>query len=1598
MKALLLLVHCSAVLAACPSGTTPAPSGACVAPAPSSLVISSPQSWNPGAYVFDALTISSTITISGTVNISARSLILGPSGSIVGDGGGFGPSAGPCWDAPASGSLYLGTGALHGGCPAPSGTLTTLADCPGPLYSMTGNALAPVLPGSGGKAGTFSSNCPPGGSGGAALLLTADTLQLMGLISMNGQVGSGGNNPYCDEAGGGGAGGSILVRAGVLLQSSGTLRANGGDGGPNRRGAAYNSAPPGGGGRIAIHCTSAANDFLPAALPWPIRLSATGGTWSGGFSTLVPVGSMGGAGTLYADCGLTHAALLLAGDPAVFRSPMAYSTLLLAGGGAVALSSVTFASSGSLLVAVPPGAPPASLCIDTLVNATTSLGQGVITRANVSLQVGGCTCLPGTFSTTGGALPCYSVCPSGFSCTGNLATPCPAGTASPAGSAACTPCTAGAYSAARSSACTPCPAGSFGASPGLTSPACSGNCSAAPPGYGCPAGSTASAPVQCTAGYYCPGGDPPPALPCAPGSYSTTPGSTACALCPVGSFCAGGGAGSVPCYPATACTLAGLAVQPVCYWNVSTLAGSGAIGSANGMGTSASFNRPHGLALSNGYIFVGDSHNYCLRFIASDGTVDTATGICGGADAYVDGTLTAARFGYVDGLSALRTGEIMVADNSHAVRLVNISGKSVSTVNVGQSIQPIGVYFSNATLLVAACQVSNTIVVANPALATSFTIGAGAGYRDGAFSVAMFNTPSNVLVHNNAIYVTDTANNRIRLADLTSKVVSTLVGGGIFVSPCGIGLFNSDTIMVADVTSVSFVRIATGEVTRIAGRSSTGYLDGFSSLAAFNTLAAIIATTSGTLVVSDSSNYRIRTLSCVPCPPGVDCSSGAPAGACAAGTFCPPASTAPLPCPAGSFCLPGASIPTPCPAGTYSAAVGGTAFALCITCPAGFYCPTSTIPAGFSGTSYVTGATAPIPCTAAPGYGCVAGSTTPSGVLCPTGYVCYGGGGAGTGSGVGGGGGGSSGSGSGGSGGPPMPCVVPSLCSTPGLAYVPPFTVSTKPFSLTSGAGITGPLASAIVGLGGDGSGAGSSGGSLLSPEDVAYDATGSLAFVSTGSATDSYHFVLRIALSGPLAGTVSLLAGSGPAGVADAANGPMATFNIPGGLAPHTNGTLYLLDLGGHKLRAIAPSGAVTTVAGSGVAGFANGAGTAALFSAPTALALDAAGASLYLADTGNNRIRRVVLTAGGAAVVSTVAGTGVSGGLDGASASATFSAPWGLALENATGALLVADAAKIRRLSPNGTLVATLAGNGSTGLLDGLGTATATFASPRRLSFTPAGLLLVADAGSGTGGAIRAVSMALGGVSSLGLGALTGPHSVAAPPTGGELLLVADTAAHVLRALVWSLSSPTPMPSVSSSVTPTGSGSDTGTQTSTLSPGASPSISPSATATPTGTPTATLSTGASPSTSPLPPSSFGADAPPTPSCSPAGSSTAGSSALLPVAISMSLLAALFCCLTLLLWRRRRASAPKTLSSAPQGKVLHVFQQQQRREHMLASLPTVTTNPLASLSSAGAPSAPPPPAAAVWARHEDETGDVWFTSCSGETVWELPPGAVVQS
>ena len=213
--------------------------------------------------------------------------------------------------------------------------------------------------------------------------------------------------------------------------------------------------------------------------------------------------------------------------------------------------------------------------------------------------------------------------------------------------------------------------------------------------------------------------------------------------------------------------------------------------------------------------------------------------------------------------------------------------------------------------------------------------------------------------------------------------------------------------------------------------------------------------------------------------------------------------------------------------------------------------------------------------------------------------------------------------------------------------------------------------------------------------------------------------------------GQVRTVAGSGTAGFAD---GPasVAQFSTVVGLAIRTTGELYVADPEANRIRKVDSRGSVTTVAGSGTEGYLDGPGTSARFSGPSGIAVDVAG-NLYVADNYNHRIRKVnpdgiVSTFAGAGVTVLGDGTGISGSGDGPGATAQFRNPTSLAVDR-TGNVFVADYnnSLIRKITPAGT-VSTVAGTGDFGFVDGPGK-NAQFSKPVDVDVDAIGNVYVAD-----------------------------------------------------------------------------------------------------------------------------------------------------------------------------------------------------------------------------------------------------------------------------
>jgi len=241
-------------------------------------------------------------------------------------------------------------------------------------------------------------------------------------------------------------------------------------------------------------------------------------------------------------------------------------------------------------------------------------------------------------------------------------------------------------------------------------------------------------------------------------------------------------------------------------------------------------------------------------------------------------------------------------------------------------------------------------------------------------------------------------------------------------------------------------------------------------------------------------------------------------------------------------------------------------------------------------------------------------------------------------------------------------------------------------------------------------------------PYSVAVDSSGNV-YVA-----DTYNQTIRKITP---AGVVTTLAGlAGSIGSADG-TGSTARFWQPYGVAVDSSGNVYVADSGNDTIRKITPAGVVTTLAGTaGAQGSANGTGAAARFWQPYGVAVDSSG-NVYVGDQGNDTVRKITP----AGVVTTLAGlAGVQGRADGTNSVARFTAPAGVAVDS-SGNVYVADYGNndIRKVTPAG-VVTTLAGMAGThGSANGTGTA-ARFYHPSGVALDASGNIYVGDSDNDT------------------------------------------------------------------------------------------------------------------------------------------------------------------------------------------------------------------------------------------------------------------------
>lgn len=269
-------------------------------------------------------------------------------------------------------------------------------------------------------------------------------------------------------------------------------------------------------------------------------------------------------------------------------------------------------------------------------------------------------------------------------------------------------------------------------------------------------------------------------------------------------------------------------------YEVTTLAGNGEPGYADGIGSNASFHNPMGLTFdSDDNLYVADAGNHSIRKITPEGQVITLTG--NGQSGMVNGNLADARFQSPGSLTFDLEGNLLVAEKG-TIRKVDFNVDANGWVSH---------------------------IAGDPD---------NIGYVDGAKENALFSDIRGIAVDQfNYIYASDYSNHVIRKIT-TDQQVSTFAGQGVpgivnglpqdsrFNHPLGIFMAANWTIYLADEENHLIRQINNGGVVEIVAGSIYGYEDGVFSTAKFRLPTAVTSDSEGNLYIADAKNFRIRMI------------------------------------------------------------------------------------------------------------------------------------------------------------------------------------------------------------------------------------------------------------------------------------------------------------------------------------------------------------------------------------------------------------------------------------------------------------------------------------------------------------------------------------------------------------------------------------------------------------------------------------------------------------------------------------------------------------------------------------------------------------------
>ena len=317
---------------------------------------------------------------------------------------------------------------------------------------------------------------------------------------------------------------------------------------------------------------------------------------------------------------------------------------------------------------------------------------------------------------------------------------------------------------------------------------------------------------------------------------------------------------------------------------VVTVAGNGALGFADGNIADARFYQPTGIALdADGNIYVADSENHRIRKITAGGTVSTLAG--SGTSGSADGDGTAAQFNSPRAVAVDATGNVYVADGiNNKIRKITpagtvstLAGSGASGFADGDGINakfyfPKGIALDASGNLYVADDINHRIRKITPTGTVTTIAGSTSGSDDGDGINAKFHSPRGVTLDAAGnIYVADAGNHRIRKIT-PAGTVSTIAGSTVgvtegigtaakFNGPAGIAVDASGNIYVADDENERIRKITTnGTVSTLAGGFLQGFTDGVGGDAQFRSPTGLAIDASGNIYVADRHNHSIRKI------------------------------------------------------------------------------------------------------------------------------------------------------------------------------------------------------------------------------------------------------------------------------------------------------------------------------------------------------------------------------------------------------------------------------------------------------------------------------------------------------------------------------------------------------------------------------------------------------------------------------------------------------------------------------------------------------------------------------------------------------------------